>query len=251
MSDPGSPRLDARDLLGLPALPCGADVDLLLEQAADGRSGDLDAHQRDCVHCQAALAELAALWAPVAELAGTTVSAPPGLTAAVMSQVRALVRDVWCTLQVTGDGTIRVATRVVAAMARDTARQVPGVRIALGRSTQDRLAAIAERATLRHRHPHAAVGVLGRTAAVDLAVAVTYGDPLHEIARAIQRHVIKSLRDNLGLQSVTVNIIVDDILDEAGQPEAGQPEAAQSGPGISPAPAPPADGQGTDGAARE
>jgi hypothetical protein len=42
-------------------------------------------------------------------------------------------------------------------------------------------------ATLGHRHPHAAVGVLGRTAVVDLAVAVTYNHPAHEVARDIQR----------------------------------------------------------------
>jgi len=228
VSDPASPGPAVRALLRLPALPCGADVDLLLEQAADGRAGDLDAHQRDCVHCQAALAELAALWAPVTELAAVPVPAPPGLTAAVMRQVRALVRDVWYTLQVTGDGAIRIAARIVAAIARDTAGTVPGVRVALGRSTQDRLAAMAERATLRHRHPHAAVGVLGRTAAVDLAVAVTYGDPVHEIARDIQRHVITSLRDSLGLQSVTVNVTVDDILDDDTSP--GPPETRGPGP---------------------
>lgn len=218
MSDPSPPGPEAGDLLRVPALPCGADVDLLLEQAADGRVGDLDDHQRDCVHCQAALAELAALWAPVAELAAVPVPAPPGLTAAVMSHVRALVRDVWYTLHDTGDGAIRIAARIVAAMARDAARTVPGVRVVLGRSTQDRLAALAARATIRHRHPHAAVGVLGRTAAVDLAVAVTYGDPVQEIARDIQRHVITALRDNLGLQSVTVNITVDDIFDDEPSP---------------------------------
>ena len=228
MSDPSSPGPGARDLLRVAALPCGAGVDLLLEQAAAGRSGDLDAHQRDCVHCQAALAELAALWAPVAELAAVPVPAPPGMTAAVMSQIRALARDVWYTLQVTGDGAIRIAARVVAAMARDAARTVPGVRIVLGRSTQDRLAAIAERATLRHRHPHAAVGVLGRTAVVDLAVAVTYGDPVHEIARDIQRQVIAALRDNLGLESVTVNITIDDILDDDASP--GPPHTGGPGP---------------------
>jgi hypothetical protein len=43
------------------------------------------------------------------------------------------------------------------------------VRVALGRSTHSKLAELAEQASLKHRHPHAAVGVLGRTAVVDLA----------------------------------------------------------------------------------
>ena len=86
--------------------------------------------------------------------------------------------------------------------------------VALGRSTHSKLAALAERASLAHRHPHAAVGVLGRTAVVDLAVAVSYGDPVHQVSRDIQRNVIASLRDSIGLKTVTVNVTVDDILDD-------------------------------------
>jgi uncharacterized alkaline shock family protein YloU len=212
VSEPPSHGQAARQLLSSAALACGADVDLLLEQVADGRATDLDAHQRECVHCEAAIAEFTAVWSPVTELAASHVPAPPGLTAAVMSQIRVLVRDVWYTLQTTDLGAIRIAARIVAALARDSARTVPGVRVALGRSTYDKLAAIAERATRRHRHPHAAVGVLGRTAVVDLAVAVTYGDPVHEVARDIQQHVITTLRDTIGLKTVTVNVTVDDIL---------------------------------------
>jgi len=210
-----SPReWPVRQMLSAATLPCGADVDLLLEQVADGRAADRDAHQRDCVHCQAAFAEFTVLWNPVAALAASPVPAPAGLTAAVMSQIRVLVRDIWYTLQTTDLGHIRIAARIVAALARDTARLVPGVRVALGRSTHSKLAAAAERASLAHRHPHAAVGVLGRTAVVDLAVAVTYGDPVHQVARDIQRHVIASLRDSIGLKTVTVNVTVDDILDD-------------------------------------
>ena len=212
MSDPAPDRQQAPALLTSATLQCGAEVDLLLEQVADGRSADLDVHQCECVHCQAALTEFTAIWEPVAELASTPVPAPPGLTAAVMSHIRLLVQDIWYTLQTTDLGAIRVAARIVAALARDAARMVPGVRVALGRSSQGRLATLAERATFGHRHPHAAVGVLGRTAVVDLAVAVSYGDPVHQVARDVQCHVIASLRDQLGLKTVTVNVTVDDIL---------------------------------------
>jgi uncharacterized alkaline shock family protein YloU len=213
VNDPPADGSTASYLMDAVTLPCGADVDPLLEQVADGHSGVLDAHQRDCVHCQAAIAEFAQLWAPVAETAAAPVQAPPGLTAAVMRQIRSLVRDVWYTLQTTERGTIRIAARIVATLARDSARMVPGVRVALGRSSHGKLAALAEQATLGHRHPNAAVGVLGRTAVVDLAVAVTYGDPVHEVARDIQQHVIAALRHTVGLQTVVVNVIVDDVLD--------------------------------------
>jgi uncharacterized alkaline shock family protein YloU len=207
---PSSPPI--RQLLDAATLPCGADVDLLLEQVAAGRAGDRSDHQRECVHCRAALGELAGLWRPVSEAAVTPVAAPPGLVAAVMSQIRTLARDIWYTLEVTELGAVRIAARIVAALARDSARMIPGVRVALGRSTEGKLAALAEKATLGHRHPHAAVGVLGRTAVVDLAVAVSFNQPVHEVARNIQRHVTTTLREQVGLQSVTVNVTVDDIL---------------------------------------
>ena len=212
VNDPPAGGPSGRQLLGAATLPCGADVDLLLEQVADGRSADRGPHQQRCVHCQAALNEFTALWAPVAELAAAPVPAPPGLAAAVMSQIRHLVHDIWYTLEITDSGTIQIAARIVAALARDCARMIPGVRVAFGRSTQGTIAALAEKATLGHRHPHAAVGVLGRTAVVDLAVAVTYDDPAHQVAQDIQRQVIATLRDQVGLQSVKVNVTVDDIL---------------------------------------
>jgi uncharacterized alkaline shock family protein YloU len=134
-----------------------------------------------------------------------------------MSQIRILASDVWYTLQTTNLGTIRIAARLVAALARDTARMVPGVRVALGRSTDSKLASLAESATFQHRHPHAAVGVLGRTAVVDLAVAVTYGAPAHEVAREIQQHVTAALRDHIGLQALAVNVTVDDVLTDNDQ----------------------------------
>jgi len=217
VDDPPADAAAVSDLLDAVTLPCGAEVDSLLEQVADGRAGDLDDHQRDCVHCQAAIAEFAALWAPLAAEAAIPLAAPSGLTAAVMSQIRRLVSDVWYTLQTTELGTIRIAARIVATLARDSARLVPGVRVALGRSSHGKLAALAEQASLGH-HPDAAVGVLGRTAVVDLAVAVTYGDSAHEVARDIQRHVIAELRQTLGLETVIVNITVDDVLDSDGEP---------------------------------
>ena len=212
VNEPPADGHAATHLLDAVTLPCGAEIDPLLEQVADGRAADRDTHQRDCVHCQAALGELSGLWRPVIEAAAAPVPAPPGLVVAVMSQIRTLARDIWYTLEVTETGVVRIAARIVAALARDSARMIPGVRVALGRSTQGKLAALAEKATFGHRHPHAAVGVLGRTAVVDLAVAVSYNQPVHEVARNIQRHVTATLRDQVGLQSVTVNVTVDDIL---------------------------------------
>jgi uncharacterized alkaline shock family protein YloU len=214
MTSPDRPIRDVRQLLDAIGgkLACGADVDELLEQAADGKPGELTEHQRHCPHCQAALAEFGKLWQPVHQLAAEPVSAPAALRSVVASQVRRLVADVWYTLQLTDGGTIRIAARVVATLARDAARTVPGVRVALGRSTHSKIADLVEKATLGHRHPHAAVGVLGRTAVVDLALAVGYGEQVDAVARQVQQRVITELRDLVGLQDVAVNVTVDDVI---------------------------------------
>ena len=77
VNEPPADGQAATHLLDAVTLPCGAEIDPLLEQVADGRAADRDAHQRDCVHCQAAIAEFTALWAPVAETAATPVPATP------------------------------------------------------------------------------------------------------------------------------------------------------------------------------
>lgn len=200
-------------------LPCSRSIDELLEQAADGRGDDLDPHQQRCVHCQSALRELTRIWQPVRTLAAEPVAAPTDLLRTVLARVHRLVDNVWYTLHVTDIGAVSVAARIVARIARDTARAVPGVHAALGRSTLDhRLARLVESATRRHRNPNAAVGVLGRTAAVDLAVAVTYGQHIPDVAAEIQRRVTRELRDTIGLQDVTINITVDDVQPPPSRP---------------------------------
>jgi hypothetical protein len=72
---------------GLPPLPCGADLDALVVQVADGVPGDL-AHQAGCRHCQAALAQLEALWSLVGRLAAERVDAPKRIDAVVLGRIR-------------------------------------------------------------------------------------------------------------------------------------------------------------------
>ena len=204
---------DLATLLQADALPCGHDVDEIFEQVADGHGETSPTTNAGCVHCQAAITEFTRLWAPVQASIRTPLPTPGEIVGAVAGRVQRLVKDTWYTLELTDGGSIQVAARVVARIARDTARRVPGVRVALGRSTGGRLARLVEKATFGHLHPNAAVGVLGRTAVVDLAIAVTYGDVIDEVARAVQADVRRELARSVGLKSVTVNVTVDDILD--------------------------------------
>ena len=214
MPGPGQPIDDVSLLLSdaNTHLACGADVDELLEQAADGYAGRFTSHQQDCLYCQAALREFGRVWAPVRTLAAEHVTVPAVVKIAVASQIRRLIADVWYTLQLSDGGAIRIAARAVARIAREAAQDVAGVRVAFGRSTQSKVATLVERATLRHRHPNAAVGVLGRTAVVDLAIAVEYGDQIDAVAREVQRRAVAQLRGQAGLQDVTVNVTVDDVI---------------------------------------
>ena len=214
MTDPGLPPDDALSLPdgAAPRLACGTDVDELIEQAASGRAGQLTDHQGGCPHCQAALREFGRVWEPVRGLAAERVSLPAAVRTAVARQIRKLTAAPWYTLALTDGGAIRIAARVVARIASDAARQVPGVSIAFGRSTRAGSAGRAEAATLGHRHPHEAVGVMGRTALVDLAVTVQYGQELDTVGRRVQERAIAALRNNAGLTDVSVNVTIDDII---------------------------------------
>ncbi len=214
MTDPGQPADDARLRPdgAVSHLACGADVDALIEQAANGRAGQLTDHQRGCPHCQAALREFSRVWEPVRDLAAEPVSLPAAVRGAVARQIRKLTAEPWHTLDLADGGAIRIAARVVARIARDAARPVPGVRVAFGRSTRPRIAGRAEAATLGHRHPHEAVGVMGRTAIVDLAITVQYGQELDTVGRRVQERAIAALRNNAGLRDVWVNVTIDDVI---------------------------------------
>jgi uncharacterized alkaline shock family protein YloU len=213
MTDPGQPAHDVRQLLNGTTrhLACGADIDELLEQAADGHASQLTGHQRRCPHCQAALPEFSRLWAPVRSLAAEHVAVPATLKAAVASQIRKLIADVWYTFQLSDTGAIRIAAHVVATIAREAARTVPGVRAAFGR-TNSTTAGPAGKTPPRHHHPHAPAGVLGRTAVVDLAIAAHYGSQLDAIAHEVQQRAIADLRAKTGLHDITVNVTIDDVI---------------------------------------
>jgi uncharacterized alkaline shock family protein YloU len=67
------------------------------------------------------------------------------------------------------------------------------------------------------RRADTAAGVLGRTAVVDLTVAVNYDRPVHHVARDIQKQVAAALRNDLGLRAATVNVVIADIRDPADE----------------------------------
>jgi hypothetical protein len=90
MTESDQPGQGIHELLSGAAghLACGAGVDEVLEQAAEGQADQLTGHQRGCLHCQAALQEFSRVWEPVRRLAAEPVALPAALKAAVSSQIR-------------------------------------------------------------------------------------------------------------------------------------------------------------------
>lgn len=196
---------------GTDRLPCGADIDALLAQVADLGAVPRTAHQHNCPHCQATLAEFDRLWGPVRQLVAEHITTPSGLLSAVMRRVREITSDVWHAVTPGDRGSTRIAAQVIATVARLAAGRVPGVWVALGRTTNPTAARAAETATRQQRYPGAAVGVAGTTAVVEIALATTYGQPIAAVAQHARREVIHDLQALTGIQA-EVNITVDDII---------------------------------------
>ena len=182
-------------------LPCGADIDDLIAQVADGDAGFRTPHQTDCPHCQAALAEYHQLFAPVRELAAEPVPVPDAVLEEVLHRIRSSLPD-----SVYGElpgprGTTRIAGHLVALTARTAAQQVTGVHVALAR-------------TARHSGDDgtdAAAGVTGTSTALRITIAAGWGEDLHALADRIRHAVADAVRTTTGLRPVQIDVIIDDV----------------------------------------
>ncbi len=195
-------------------LPCGTFVDDLLEQVADRRPAADPAHQAGCVHCRAALAELAAIWAPVHQAATERVTVPAGLLDRVMSAVRDLAANSWYAVIDSGQGLTRIAAWVIAAVARLAAGRVPGVSYATSRAGGQ---ATSGSRLLAGRRPGSdgGVGVAGQRAVINLELVAELGPELPALADRVRAQVHQDVAAMTGLDIVEINITVAD-LDDSG-----------------------------------
>lgn len=210
MSEVPGRRDVVRRLLASATLVCGAEMDTLLEQVADGYAATPSEHQRECVYCQAALEQLTLMWAPIAEMVATSAPAPPELAAAVTGRLQTAVHDVWC-LSVTDLGSVHIAARAVTAVASDAARRVSGVRAVFARST--RTSDAAQQSAFERGPARYPPDVMEAAVAVDLAVTVSDSESVDEVARDVQQRVIAALRDRLGMRATAIKVAVDQVDD--------------------------------------
>jgi uncharacterized alkaline shock family protein YloU len=195
-------------------LACGADADDLLAQVACGRAGERSPHQQHCPHCQAALVEYDQLWSPVREMAATKVHAPEGILENALRRIRGAAENPSYGWLTGGDGTVRIAARVVVVTAREAAARVPGVRVALSRTT----------ATGSSGDPRVDAGVAGESTAIELTLSADYGEDLHALAQRIRVEVTEQVRALTGLDPVGITVVIDDVFPrmDAGTPGTGR-----------------------------
>lgn len=217
-------------------LPCGAGVDALLDQIAAGRADDRDAHQGQCPHCQAALAEYDRLWAPVRELAASEVRPPDGIMEAALRRIRGTAAEPDYGVIPGPRGTTRVSARVVIVTARETAQAVAGVRVALGNLVTAGVTPVADddgatnqtpdpaepaaadhaentEPVVREEGTRVVAGMAGRSTAIEVTLAADYGVDLVDLGARIRAEVAARVSELTGLEPVAVTVRIDDVFD--------------------------------------
>lgn len=183
-------------------LRCGRSADELLDQVAGGRGHLRDDHQRDCVHCEAALGEYGRLWTPMADLAAEEVTAPEGRFDRLVRRLRGVLYDPDHAVLPGPDGVTRIAARVVVVTARRSAQSVPGVRVALSRTLTD----------AADSGDDVVVGVAGASTAVEIVLAADYGEDLNALADRVRATVAERIRALTDLTATRITVVIDDVL---------------------------------------
>jgi uncharacterized alkaline shock family protein YloU len=191
-------------------LACGRLVEDVLAQVAEGRGADRDAHQRQCPHCQAALAEYDRLWIPIRELAAETVDSPEGVLERALRRIRGAVEHANYAVVESANGLTRISARVVAVTARETAQTVPGVRVALskhmtGSDGDSPSPAESDGAGV-------VAGVAGQSTAIEITLAADYGLDLQDLGERVRAEVSARVRELTDLEPVQITVIIDDVL---------------------------------------
>jgi uncharacterized alkaline shock family protein YloU len=188
-------------------LACGAPLERLVDQVAEGAPPADGEHQAGCEHCQAALRELERLWADVRALADHRVVVPERVVEEVLYRIRGpwpRARATGLTLETvvprmlrhaqlrTTRGVTRVADAVLVDLARLALASVPGVVAARGRAVE--------------------VEVEGDRVRVRVRVLAAYGPSLPALAERVRRAAAGIIERRAGLEVVGVDVVIDDVI---------------------------------------
>ena len=204
------------DIAHRDTLPCGVPLEEIYAQVVDQTPPARPEHQARCPHCRAALADLSEAWAPVAQLAAKQITAPSSLLESVLAKARQISRDPWYGMITTDHGRTRVAARVVGAVTRIAAQEVPHVSIAFGRrrATRDKdPATIAGTA----RESATNVGVARSQVDIDVQIVIEMGPNIPTLADQVRRAVRTDIERFTGLTAAEVDVTVVDVLPRAAR----------------------------------
>lgn len=207
--------------MGSTRLPCGVNYDDLLSQVAEHTPPPDADHQANCTHCRATLAQINELWTPLHDLAAEDVHAPENLLSTVMTRVRELAQHTWFAFIPTDRGHTRIAARVIAAVARLAAQEVPHVTLALGAGRTSPYTTPTEIAG-----PEAAaatdVGVAGSHVVIDIQVAIEMGANIPQVASHLRTHITRTIATQLGLTLAEINVTIADVQVTGGSTHTGR-----------------------------
>ena len=174
-------------------LPCGAELEHLLAQVADGEAPDDQAHQQRCPYCQAALRDLTRGWSDLRPLADEPVSVPPGLAARIMARVAKLAGQAAGAVLLGGArGETRIGHRVVGRVAQRVAATVPGL-------------VFASAKPVAHDPP------LPQRLSLTIRIVATFGLPLQELADRVRATVRRRVPELTGAELDRIDIRIDDV----------------------------------------
>jgi len=174
-------------------LPCGVELDALIEQITEATSPRDPDHQAHCPYCQTALAGFRQGWSDVQTLAGAPVPIPPALTTRIMTRVRVLAHRAAQNLILAGArGHTQISHQVIAQIARRIALATPGVLFA---SAQP--------------EPGETAGP--RSVTLTLRLITTYGPALRPLAAAVRANLNRRLPNVTGAEIEHINIAITDI----------------------------------------
>ena len=174
-------------------LPCGARLEELLAQVADGAPPEDEGHQSGCPYCQTALRRLRRAWTDVTDLASEPVDVPDRLMAQIMARVRVLVGQTANYILLGHPrGETRVSHTVLVRITQRLARTIPGVVFASARVEP-------------HNSP------LPDRVDLSIRLVVTFGPALHRVAEEVRTIVRRQTPRLTGAHLDHIDIKIDDI----------------------------------------
>jgi hypothetical protein len=176
-------------------LPCGAELEHLIDQVADGAAAADHAHQERCPYCQAALRGLTRGWSDLRALAGEPVTVPPGLAARIIARVSQLAKQAAGSLLLgSARGETRIGHVVVGRVAQRVAATVPGL-------------AWASVRPILHDPAYP------RRLSLTIRIVATFGPALGELADRVRATVQRRVPELTGADLDRVDIRIEDVVE--------------------------------------